>query len=60
MNRVSCGSKTGQHLEKGSVLTNNSGHIRPLAVSPLNHSERVPTPWGFTFSRSKKMMRSGR
>ena len=25
-------------------------HIRPLAVSPLNHPERVPIPWGFLFS----------
>lgn len=29
----------------------NAFHIRPLAVSPLNHSESVPTPWGFLISR---------
>jgi hypothetical protein len=25
-------------------------HIRPLAVRPLDHPERWPTPWGFLFS----------
>lgn len=25
-------------------------HIRPLAVRPLDHPERVPNPWGFLFS----------
>jgi hypothetical protein len=28
----------------------NARHIRPLAVSPLNHPESVPNPWGFCFS----------
>lgn len=28
----------------------NPQHIRPLAVSPLNHPESVPTPWGFLIS----------
>lgn len=31
----------------------NARRIRPLAVSPLHHSERVPPPWGFlVLSRS--------
>lgn len=30
--------------------TYTSKHIRPLAVSPLNHPESVPTPWGFLIS----------
>ena len=25
-------------------------HIRPMAVRPLDHPEREPTPWGFLFS----------
>ena len=28
----------------------NSRYIRPLAVSPLNHSESVPIPRGFFIS----------
>lgn len=28
----------------------NRVHIRPLAVSPLNHPESVPIPWGFSIS----------
>lgn len=28
----------------------SSQHIRPLAVRPLNHPERVPNPWGFSIS----------
>jgi hypothetical protein len=31
-----------------------SVHIRPMAVSPLNHPEGVPNPWGFSFSGSAK------
>lgn len=31
----------------------NSVHIRPLAVSPLNHPESVPTPWGFSISMGR-------
>lgn len=27
-----------------------ASHIRPLAVSPLNHPESVPIPWGFSIS----------
>lgn len=27
-------------------------HIRPMAVRPLDHPERWPTPWGFLFSDS--------
>lgn len=27
-------------------------HIRPLAVSPLNYSGSVPTPWGFFLALS--------
>ncbi len=27
----------------------NRAHIRPLAVSPLTHSESEPNPWGFFF-----------
>lgn len=30
-------------------------HIRPLAVRPLDHPERWPTPWGFLFSGAKKL-----
>jgi len=29
-------------------------YIRPLAVSPLVHPERVPIPWGFPFLGSGK------
>ena len=32
-------------------------HIRPLAVRPLNHPEREPTPWGFLFSTFEKSNR---
>ncbi|MDX9990242.1 hypothetical protein [Thiothrix unzii] len=31
-------------------LYHNVKHIRPLAVSPLTYSERVPNPWGFFMS----------
>lgn len=31
-------------------------HIRPLAVRPLDHPERWPTPWGFLFSGSERML----
>ncbi|MHB1274085.1 MAG: hypothetical protein ACYCZD_15220 [Rhodanobacter sp.] len=27
-----------------------NSHIRPMAVRPLDHPEREPTPWGFLFS----------
>jgi hypothetical protein len=30
----------------------NLSHIRPLAVRPLTHPERVPNPWGFSISGS--------
>ncbi len=29
-----------------------SPYIRPMAVRPLDHPERWPTPWGFLFSDS--------
>jgi hypothetical protein len=33
----------------------SSQHIRPLAVRPLNHPERVPNPWGFFVSKPRVM-----
>jgi hypothetical protein len=32
-----------------------SCHIRPMAVRPLNHPEREPTPWGFLFSDAEEI-----
>jgi len=29
-------------------------YIRPLAVRPLIHSERVPNPWGFFISGERR------
>ena len=37
-------------------LPYNCGHIRPLAVSPLNHPESEPTPWGFSFSAPREFL----
>lgn len=30
-------------------------HIRPMAVRPLVHPERWPTPWGFLFSEPRSL-----
>lgn len=35
-------------------------HIRPLAVRPLIHPERVPTPWGFFVSTVRQRLMSER
>lgn len=39
-----------ESLEDSPALVDNYCHIRPLAVRPLNDSERVPNPWGLLFS----------
>ena len=39
-----------EHLEALEAIDYSLYHIRPMAVSPLIHSERVPNPWGFSFS----------
>lgn len=48
-----------QHLDSTAIdpkpLTGyRNRHIRPMAVRPLDHPERWPTPWGFLFSGSEK------
>ena len=40
-------------LEKLFRLTDTMKDIRPLAVRPLIHPERVPNPWGFLFFRNR-------
>jgi len=36
-----------KNIEVTANLDDNTQHIRPLAVRPLNNYERVPNPWGF-------------
>lgn len=37
-------------VESGPQTPYTLSHIRPMAVRPLDHPERWPTPWGFLFS----------
>ena len=38
----------GNHLLAAvATIVYTQIHIRPMAVRPLTHSERVPNPWGF-------------
>lgn len=47
-------SITSQAIDAFIVTGYRYCHIRPLAVRPLDHPEREPTPWGFLFSATEK------
>lgn len=47
-------SITSQAIDALIVTGYRYCHIRPLAVRPLDHPEREPTPWGFLFSATEK------
>lgn len=37
----------------------HSPHIRPLVVSPLEHPERVLSPWGFVVCGVRELISEG-
>jgi hypothetical protein len=49
-----CACRIAIRIEPGQRNTYTPFYIRPLAVSPLDHSEGVPIPWGFFFSGAMK------
>ncbi|QEI13856.1 hypothetical protein [Cellvibrio japonicus] len=57
---VVCARTPTIKVELPSLPHYTAQHIRPLAVRPLTHPERVPTPWGFSFSGSRKTATSAR
>ena len=50
MKPVASKNDKAAHLEAFEAIDYSLYYIRPMAVSPLIHSERVPSPWGFLFS----------
>jgi hypothetical protein len=45
-------------IESAGLFGYSSTYIRPMAVRPLDHPEREPTPWGFLFLGSKATVRT--
>jgi hypothetical protein len=45
-------SNMNRTVETVTPTPYTSPYIRPMAVRPLDHPERWPTPWGFLFSDS--------
>lgn len=44
-------------IQEQPCLDIQSRNIRPLAVRPLTHPERVPNPWGFSLNHRKAKRR---
>ena len=52
---LTCRNMNGR-VESGPRTPYTSSYIRPMAVRPLDHPERWPTPWGFLFSDTESAM----